>query len=227
MIDDCHSLTESFGFIHIMSSQDNRSPGRPEIFYQSPQLPTRLRIESRRRLVEEQELWIADQRTRDCETLLLPARQCSDARVRFLVELNDLDHFLRIAGAAIKASEQIYCLAHGEFFGELRVLELNAEALTQVVGVRLPCLAEHDDFTGVAREQAFADLDSRGLAGAVRTEQSEAFAITYLEVEAVDSDDIIVGFLQAAYDQCVRICHRRGTRGVMWVGQGCRRRALK
>jgi len=51
--------------------------------------------------------------------------------------------------------------------------------------------------------------------------------MSHLEGEAIDSDDIAVGFLQAAYDQRVRICHRRGTKGVMWVGQGCRRRALK
>ena len=98
---------------------------------------------------------------------------------------------------------------------------------TQIVGVLLPRLAEYHDVARVPREQPFADLDGRGLAGAVRAEEAEAFAVANFEVEAVYGDDIAIGFPEAAYDQSVCRCHHRGTKGVMWVGQGCRRRALK
>ena len=49
--------------------------------------------------------------------------------------------------------------------------------------------------------EALADLDGGGLAGAVGTEQAEALARTDLEVEAVDGDDVTVGFAELAEDE--------------------------
>jgi hypothetical protein len=37
------------------------------------------------------------------------------------------------------------------------------------------------------RQQTFENLDGRGLAGAVRSEQAEALAASDLEIEAVDA----------------------------------------
>src|SRR6266516_654974 len=53
-----------------------------------PQLAARLRVESRRRLVEKQELRHTHQRALDRETLLLPARQRHDARLALFLELD-------------------------------------------------------------------------------------------------------------------------------------------
>ena len=61
-----------------------------------------------------------------------------------------------------------------------------------------PAQAEHLDLAGVGLGQALADLDRRRLAGAVGPEQAEALAGADLEVEAVDRDDVFVGFSQVA-----------------------------
>ena len=57
----------------------------------------------------------------------------------------------------------------------------------------LPPHAEHLDVARVPRREALADLDRRGLAGAVRPEQPEALAAPDLEIEAADRDDVLVG----------------------------------
>ena len=65
-----------------------------------------------------------------------------------------------------------------------------------------PAPAEHLDLARVGRGQALADLDGRRLAGAVGPEQAEALAAADLEVEAVDGDDVAVGFAELADDEC-------------------------
>ena len=51
---------------------------------------------------------------------------------------------------------------------------------------------------GISRREAFADLDRRRLAGAVRAEQPEALAGVHLEVEAVHGDDVLVRLTEIA-----------------------------
>jgi hypothetical protein len=50
------------------------------------------------------------------------------------------------------------------------------------------------DLAAVGRRQAFQDFDRRGLAGAVRAEQAEAFAGGDGQVEPRDGDDIAEPF---------------------------------
>ena len=63
-------------------------PPAPEALDQLPELPARLRVEPGRRLVEEEQLGVADQRAGEREPLLLPARELADPRPRLLVELD-------------------------------------------------------------------------------------------------------------------------------------------
>ena len=75
----------------------------------------------------------------------------------------------------------------------------------EIVTAKLP-LSEDDHVTRVGLLQALADLDSRGLAGAVGTEETEAFARLDLEVEAVDRDNRAERLPESVYFE--RECHR-------------------
>ena len=63
-------------------------PAALELVDQVPELAARLRVEAGGRLVEEEQLGIADQRAGEREPLLLPARQRADARVALLLQLH-------------------------------------------------------------------------------------------------------------------------------------------
>ena len=77
---------------------------------------------------------------------------------------------------AIEAAKQRQRFADRELFGELGLLQRDADALADVVVLLAPAHAEHFDLAGRRVEQAFEDLDRGRLAGAVRAQQAEALA---------------------------------------------------
>jgi hypothetical protein len=93
---------------------------------------------------------------------------------------------------AIERPEQREDFADGEFVGELRLLQLNAEPLAQRPpgGALAPRRSQDLDLARVRRGQPFEDLDRGGLAGAVRPEQAKAFAGPDRQIEARDGDDV-------------------------------------
>ena len=120
---------------------------------QFPQLPPGLGVEAGSRLVEKQELGVSDQSTGDGEALLLSARKSTDAGVALFAELDLVDHFADIARVAVEALEERQGLIDGQLLGQLGVLELDAEQLAKVVGIRFPGAAEDFDVArvGVSR----------------------------------------------------------------------------
>jgi hypothetical protein len=70
---------------------------------------------------------------------------------------------------------------------------LNAKELAKVTRIGFPVAAEHLDTARVRGQKPFADLDGRRLSSTVGTEQPETLTGMDLEIEAVDSDNIVVG----------------------------------
>src|SRR5450759_228042 len=80
VIHDGDVIAEAFRLIHIVSGQHNGFTRSLELLDQLPKLAAGLRIEARRRLIEEQQVGMAGQRASECQSLLLTAGQASDAR---------------------------------------------------------------------------------------------------------------------------------------------------
>jgi hypothetical protein len=75
VIDDRNAVTQALGFVHEVRREQYRAPvarERPQAF---PDEVPRLRIEARRRLVQEDELWVVHQGARERETPLHAAGQ--------------------------------------------------------------------------------------------------------------------------------------------------------
>src|SRR5206468_2916980 len=161
----------------------NRSSFRAKPLDEIPKLPSRLRVEPRGRLIEEQELRIADERAGHGEPLLLSAGQRAHAAVALLGELHERDDLVDHPTARVETSKQLQGFRDGQLLRELRILKLDAKTLAQRALVRLPAHTEHFHVAGVRVEQPLADLDRRRLAGAIRTEKAEAFAGAHVEIE--------------------------------------------
>ena len=170
------SVAQALGFVHVVRRQQDRPARLLELLDEVPQLPPRLRVEPGGRLVEEQQIGIADERARERQALFLSARQRDDARVALLLELHQRDDLVRRRAPLEEAAEQAQRLADRQLVGELRLLQLDAQPLAQRLRIGRPAEPEHLDVARVGLRQPFADLDRRGLAGAVRTEQAEALA---------------------------------------------------
>ena len=183
-----------------MRREQHRAAGGTELPDDLPELAPRLWIETGRRLIEEQQVRLADERTGNRQPLLLSARQCDDARAPFFFELDERQHFVDCVRAPIKRAEYGECLLNGELVGELRFLELNAQAFAERAsfGAFAPGHAKNLDVAAVLECQSLEDFDGRGLACPVRAQQAEALAARDGQVDAGNRDDVAEALEQRA-----------------------------
>ena len=73
VVHDGELVAEPLGLVHVVGGQQDRPPGFLELLDEIPQLAARLRIETGRRLVEEEQIGLADERARQRQPLFLAA----------------------------------------------------------------------------------------------------------------------------------------------------------
>ena len=78
-----------------MRREEDALAQRAQVADRLPGLPPRGRVEAGRRLVEEDELGVADEREGEVEPPELAARERAHARVALLGEADELDHLVR------------------------------------------------------------------------------------------------------------------------------------
>ena len=171
------AVGELLGLVEVVRREQDGLAERAERADHLPRRAARLRVEAGRRLVEEDEVGIADERDAEVEPPLLAARERLDARVRLLLEPDERDHLVDVARRAVVAGEDRVRLAHRQVRPQLRLLEDDADPLAEVRSRPLGIVAEHAHLAGVALAVALEDLDGRRLAGAVRSEQPEDLAL--------------------------------------------------
>src|SRR5262249_11306831 len=172
-----------------------------------PRRPPGAGIEPRRRLVEEDELRIPDERKPEVEPPLLPARKGADADIGLLREPDDLDDLIHVARPLVVPGQGAQRLPRRQVRVDRRRLRPGAEPLAPRLPGSLRVGAEHLDVAGAAVAIALEDLDRRRLAGAVRTEQAEDLSGPDLEVDPAQCLDAAVALAEAADGDGVR--HQR------------------
>src|SRR6202000_1129791 len=100
---------------------------------------------------------------------------------------------------AIKAGEEVQRLADSQLFGEPGLLQRNADPLAKFALWRLPGLAKDLDLAVSGRQQAFENLDGRGLPCSVWAQQPEAFSFINGQIEPANRLDFaVVGLAQVS-----------------------------
>src|SRR5206468_927193 len=149
------------------------------------------RIEAGRRLVEEHEVRIGDERDAEVEPAFLAARKRLHARVALVREPDELDHLVDVARPLVIAGEHPVDLADRQVLEELGLLQHDADPLAEPALAARRVVPENGDVARVALPVALEDLDRRRLARSVRAEQSEDLALADVEADAAD------GFVRA------------------------------
>ena len=78
LIDDGDAIAEAFGLVHVMRGQQDGPATLAQVADDVPELAAGLGVQAGRRLVEEQDLGVADQGDRDREPLLLASGKLLD-----------------------------------------------------------------------------------------------------------------------------------------------------
>ena len=156
-------------------------------------------IEAGGRLVEEEELRVADERDAEVEPALLPARQGLHPRAGLLLEADELDHLVDIAGLRVVPGEHPVYLTHRQRRRHVRRLQDDPDPLAQRRAAMLGVDAEHRHVAAVAGAVPLENLDRRRLTGAVRPEQAEHLALLDGEADAADGFDLAVALAQLAH----------------------------
>jgi hypothetical protein len=199
IVHDGDAFAEPLGFVHVVRGEKDGTAGGFELLDQIPKLAAGLRVEAGGGFIEKQKIGIANKRASQSEALLLAAGKIADAGILFFFELDERDSFVRAGSPLKKASEQAKRFEHGQFFGKLRILQLNAEALAELLGIGLPMHAKKFHFASVGSGETFADFDGCGFARAIGPEEAEALAGAYFEIEAVDGHDVLISLAKTRY----------------------------
>ncbi len=193
-----HPVSELLRLVEVVRRQENRLPEQAQRADHVPRRPASRRVETRRRLVEEHEVGVADERRAEVEPPLLTAGERLHFRVALLGKPDELDHLVDVPRLRVVAREHAMHLADGEQRRVLRVLEDDADALAKRGRRVARVVAEHRGNAGVAPAVALEDLDGRRLAGAVRAEEPEDLACGHLEADPAERLDAAVRLAQVA-----------------------------
>ncbi len=129
-----------------------------------------------RRLVEEDELGPADERERERQALLLPARHAPHERVLRLPQPDEVEEPVGVVGRVVVRGEQPEGLEGADTGIEAALLEHHADPGAQARAVTHGVETEDPHGPAVGRAVALEDLDRGGLAGAVGPEEAEHLA---------------------------------------------------
>ena len=91
VVDDREPRREPLGLVHEMRRQQDRLAQFQQLAQAVPDQMTRLGVEAGRRLVENQQFRIVDQRARERQAALHAARERPDGRLRLACEPRELE----------------------------------------------------------------------------------------------------------------------------------------
>jgi len=201
---DREAVGELLDLVQIVRGQEDGLAKTAQRADRLPGAAPRAGVEAGRRLVEEDQLRVADQRETEIEPPALAAGEPPRTRVALLLEPDQLDHLVDGARMLVVPGELAQLLRDGEVLVHGRGLEHNADPSSPAEAGCLGVRPEHLDLAGIPPTVALEDLDGRRLAGSVRSEQAENLAGADLEVDALDRFEVVVRLRQAANadDRC-------------------------
>ncbi len=205
--DDRDTVGEHLRLVHVVRGQEHGLAEFSQPGDQRPELAPGGRIEAGGRLVEEEQVGIADQSDADVEAAQLSAGEATRARLGLGAETNVLDRLVDARGLAVIAGVELERLANGEFGSHPALLEHDSDPLMPLTVGLCGVLAEHADLAGAALAIALEDLGRRGLARAVWPEEGEDLARLDLEVKTANRLEIAIRLVQSA-DRNDRLTHR-------------------
>jgi hypothetical protein len=125
---------ERLRLVHVVSGEQYRRAGVAQVANVLPRASAGARVESGRRLVEEQQARVADHAERQAQPPLLATRQVLDELPLLAGQPDQLDDLVHVARSEVVAGVARDGLAHGEVRLDRDILQHQADPLAQQPG---------------------------------------------------------------------------------------------
>ena len=194
---------ELVGLLEVLRGEEDRHAARDELADDLPHRAPAARVQAGRRLVEEDDPRVADERHREVEPAPHAARVGRGRLVGRLDEVEPLEQVARRAAGPPRRPRWCRSAIRIRFSSPVSRLStaenwpVTPIAARTASGSRARSCAGDAELAAVGADQGREDLDDRGLAGAVRAEQREDRALGDVEVDAVEHEVVAVGLAQA------------------------------
>jgi hypothetical protein len=195
--DDRHAIGQRLGLIHVVGGEEDGLAQVAQAADHVPGLPPGRGVEAGGRLIQEEQLGIADQGQGHVEAPLLPTRERRGAGVGLLAQPDQVHRLVDVPGGGVVAGVLLHRLARRQLGDQTGLLEDEAHAVPPCPVRPLRVDAEHAHLPRVARPVALEDLDGGGLAGAIRAQEGEDLARADLEIDPPHRLQAVVGLAQA------------------------------
>ncbi len=192
LVDDPHTVGEDVGLLEVLGREEDRhsvlSPQAGDLF---PERRPALRVETRGRLVEEQDARPVNQRQREVEPSLHASRVAGDLAVACVGEPDALEEIVRASASlilphALERRLEAEVVPPGQERIERGFLEGDTDQRAHLRPFLDHVVAPDAGRPGGRRQQRRQDVDGRGLAGAVRSEEAVDLAWCNRKIDPVD-----------------------------------------
>ena len=195
VVQDRDAVADKLHVGELMRGQEDRPAFLFQPQDQVADVAVRDRVKARRRLVEEQQLGIVDERLRDADAL---EHAFGERAQRLLAGSLQADHLQQLVHALLldRAGQAEQAAVEADHFRSGHML-IEVGRLGQVGDLLLDInvaggLAQNQDLARRREDQAQQSLDGRGLARAVGAEEAENLALVDIQADVVDGGDLFV-----------------------------------
>jgi hypothetical protein len=200
-----------FRLVHVMGGEKDCLAELPEPGNDLPGGAAGGRVETSGRLVQEDELWVADEGQGEIEPTPLATGEPGAERACLLGETDQGDGLVDIPRRAIEPGVQGQTLPDGQAGLGLRILQDHAHPVPPRTARRGRVVPQDRNLSLAALPEPFEDLNRRGLPCAVRAEEGEDLSPSHLEIDARDRLVTAVALNQAAHaDHRLGLCRASG-----------------
>src|SRR5579859_2438098 len=202
MIDDGELLTERISFFHVVRGEQDGAAFAVVLADDFPQQQPGLRIEANARFIEEQDLRVVHHGARNRDALHHAAGESANELVGAVGQLEAVKQGIGALGAFARTQTEV-CpvedqnLARGQREIEVRALGNNAD-LALGGGLILPDIVSADPGCAAGGANTGGqDAHGRGFTRAIRTEKAENLSGSYIEVNAIERNNLRLWLLVA------------------------------
>lgn len=187
---DSNSVAENVGLVHVMRGEYNNLITLI-LLQHFPKPPPRRRVHARGRLVEHDDLGVADHGDGDGELSLLAAGESVGLLILLLIQVNINKHFLnliinQITRRTLKRSKHPQMVLRGQIMKQNIMLRTHTEHRPQLIHVIENIEAKHFGFALCLLEEASKHRQRSRLARPVMPQQRKYLPRVHSQIDTLD-----------------------------------------